>query len=343
MQELWGSKVKIEIPPSVFPSPQKISELDDLFHNPTHGFFPSTFEQQKLHYRKYLPAQKPKAIVIWQHGIHGHSGYGMKRSTGQYTNLALRARMYIKAGIALYCCDQLGHGFSEGARFVIPNGDWNINVQDLISFTKFAASEHEDDIPLFVSGDSYGACLAIHAGRHFQNVPQDAPKAFVGLVLNAPAIVPDLPPAPVVFLLRYALAPLFPTWTPFFMPNPVSADRIWKDEEPRKYFSDDDKMYGLSNSGRPFCLATATGCLEAVETLQAKVIPGFNVPFSINHGDCDYSIKLSGSEFMMQHSETKEGDKVLNVIQGGYHDLYSGLDAEEIESKQIEWILTRIS
>lgn len=342
MRELWGKNVNNEIPDDVFPSAKIIAEFDETFHHPEHGFLLSTHDGKKLHYRRYLPqnGSKPKAIVVWQHGIHGSSGYGMKRSDGLYTNVALRARLCDEAGIALYCQDQLGHGFSEGRRFLIPGGDWTINRDDLANFAKFAASMHDDGTPLFVSGDSYGACLAIHVGRYLQDHPDEAPKGFRGLALNSPAIVGDLPPAPVVFLLQYCLAPFFPAWTPFFMPHPVSAERIWKDEEARAYHSDDDQSYGLSRGGKPFCLGTAVGLLKALEAVR-EIIPGLTVPFCINHGDEDLGVPLAGSEYMMMHAKTDKKDKTLNVVKGGYHDLYSGADAKELMSEQIEWILSR--
>ena len=81
---------------------------------------------------------------------------------------------------------------------MIPSGNWKINRDDLVKFAKLAASEHDEGTPLFIIGDSYGGCLAIHAARYFQDNPSEAPKGFTGILLNAPAVIGDIPPAPVV-------------------------------------------------------------------------------------------------------------------------------------------------
>lgn len=265
----------------------------------------------------------------------------MKRKDGSFTGFALRCRMMTKAGFAVYAHSQLGHGYSEGTRFLIPGGNWKINRDDLIKFANMAAAEHEENTPLFLAGDSYGGCLSLHAAREFQNNPETAPKGFIGCCLNAPAIFGDLPPKPVVLFLRYGLAPLFPAWTPFFMPHPVNPDRIWKEEESRIYHT--TRTHGLGKNGEPFCLGTAAGLLGAIETVQADVCPGFSVPFTINHGTKDYSVPLAGSEYLMEKSATPPEDKVLNKIEGGFHDLYSEKEGPEYMQKEIDWINGQIS
>ena len=111
----------------------------------------------------------------------------------------------------MYSHNKLGHGFSEGKQFYIPNGDWKINRGDLVAFTKLAASEHPKGTPLILSGDSYGGCLAFHATHVFQIDPSNAPTGFVGCALNCPAFDGDMPAWPVKAALRYVLQPMAPT------------------------------------------------------------------------------------------------------------------------------------
>lgn len=125
------------------------------------------------------------------------------------------------------------------------------------------------------------------------------------------------------------------------MPHPVSSDRIWKDEEPRSYY--DGGNDGLSLGGTPFSLGTALGLLTGLEAAQAEAIPGFKVPFSINHGDKDESVLMDGSIFMMEKSDTPAEDKVLNKIEGGYHDVYSEKEAEQSMMLEIKWINEQIA
>ena len=184
-----------------------------------------------------------------------------------------------EAGIAVYSFDGLGHGFSEGTRFYIPDGRWQIYRDDLVAFCRMAGSDF-GEVPLFVSGDSFGGCLALHAAHYFQEHDAERPANFIGCSLNCPAIDADLPPKPVELLLRYGLAPFFPTWTPFFMPHPITSERIWRDLEVREYFSNPAEMHGLSTGGVPFCLGTAVGLLLSLKEAQ-HISNSFRLPFHI--------------------------------------------------------------
>lgn len=340
---LWGHEdLNIEIPEDVFPDEAWLKKKDELFDNPEHGFFESCHEGKKLHYRKNLPPKGTpvRAIVVHQHGIHGQSGFGMQKSDGSYSDMALRVRVMNAKGYAVYAHDQLGHGFSEGERFYIPNGDWTVNRDDLVRFAQLAASEHPEGTPLFLNGDSYGGCLAFHASYVFQEHPEKTPKGFLGCALNCPAFDGDLPPWPVEKFLRYVLKPMCPRWTPFFMPHPITADRVWKEVEAREYYQSDRR--GLSRGGVPFCLGTASGLVDALRTSQG-FFSSFSVPFHINHGSDDYGVPMTGSQKLYQLSKTPASEKELNIIADGYHGLFSQLDAEDTMGNEVAWMEKRMA
>mmetsp|Transcript_34593 Transcript_34593/g.81549 ORF Transcript_34593/g.81549 Transcript_34593/m.81549 type:complete len:354 (-) Transcript_34593:28-1089(-) len=339
--DLWGhTNLDIEIPEDIFPDEAWLEEKDVLFEHPQHGFFESCHQGKRLHYRKNLPPKGTpiRAIIVWQHGIHGESGFGMKCADGRYTDMALRIRRMNAKGYAVYSHDQLGHGFSEGERFYIPKGDWKINRDDLVTFALLAADDHPEGTPLILAGDSYGGCLAFHVAHVFQTESQGpAPKGFVGCALNCPAFDGDFPILPVTLFLRYCLAPCFPRCTPFFMPHPITSERIWKEPEARAFYTDKANLHGLKKGGEPFCLGTAVGLVSAIETAQA-IIPTFNVPFHINHGSDDYGVPLRGSQQCFKFSKTPRSEKELNIIPDGYHGLFSQLDSEETLQHEIDWI-----
>jgi len=344
LYNLWGeSGLDIEIAEDVFPNDEWLRDQDELFDHPEHGWFESVHQNKRLHYRKNLPSggiKQVKAIVVWHHGICGQSGFGMKIAD-RYTDQALRIRQMANAGIAVYSFDGLGHGFSEGSRFYIPGGRWQIFRDDLVAFCRLASEDFDDDggaVPLFVSGDSYGGCLALHAAHHFQENDAERPPGFVGCSLNCPSIEADLPPKPVELFLRYGLAPFFPTWTPFFMPHPITSERIWKEPEAREYFSDPEKSHGLWRGGVPFCLGTAVGLLASLKEAQ-RISHSFRLPFHISHGDQDYGVPLSGSQHLYNNSKTPVEKKSLNIVVGGYHGMFSQPDAKDILGHEIRWIL----
>lgn len=155
------------------------------------------------------------------------------------------------------------------------------------------ASKHDEDIALFLIGESYGSTLAILAARQFQDDPSSGPKNFDSIMVTAPAIKADMPPYPVYFTVRYLLAPPFPRATPFFMPNPISPERIWEDPEVLAIRTESKELQ-VDGSGKPFCLGTAVGLTVALETAREKAIPGFNQPYLILHGTDDFGIPICG-------------------------------------------------
>lgn len=333
---LWGTDVKLARSKETAPNKKEMQEMEQMLTNPTHGFF-ETSTGEKMHYLKYLPEgqTKPKGVCVFQHGIGAYCGK-------EY--MPTLAHIMKTNGFALYVPDMIGHGFSEGCRFYIPKGDWSSNRDGLESFTKFASSEHEKGTPLFLAGESYGGCLTIHIARMWQNNPERAPPGFGGIFLVAPAIIGDLPPRIVTFVLRYFLAPLFPRWIPFFMPNPVSPDRIWKDEKIRKrYTSERALSMGLHIGGRPFRLGTAVGLLSALEEVRETAIPGLTIPFAVAHGTDDICVPIAGTEFLLEHARTPEDDRAVHRVVGGYHDIFSEETREETMMFFMKWMNDRIS
>ncbi len=323
--------------------------MDEDTGGPNHGYFQTP--QGKLHYREYLPDTGDiKAVCVWQHGIQANSGTCVKltnvnpdgSTSISYTNIGLMSRKLKSNQIALYALDMLGHGFSEGTRFYIPKGDYKINRDAFESFARFVSDKHQG-FPLFLMGDSYGGCLALHTARLWQDASDHPVPDFKGVCLNAPAIVGDLPPLPITLFLRHVVAPLFPKATPFFMPHPIHPERIWRDPEVLKGMTSNEVLeLKLSAGAVPFCLGTASGLVKSLEDVQSSVIPGFNVPFSVCHGTHDFGVKLEGTEFLVKNCATKEEDREVRIADGALHDLMSDPTRVENLDFHISFILSRI-
>jgi alpha-beta hydrolase superfamily lysophospholipase len=121
-----------------------------------------------------------------------HGGKACVLKDGRKLNTSLVADTFMKEGYAFYAFDLYGHGFSEGTRLLIP-GTWKTNFDDYRHFCNLVASLHDDNIPLFLMGESYGCTLTIHVAKHFQENPSSGPKSFDSIILTAPAIIGDLP------------------------------------------------------------------------------------------------------------------------------------------------------
>jgi len=146
----------------------------------------------------------------------------------------------------------------------------------------------------------------------------------------------------VVFILRYLLRPLRPKWTPFFMPNPVSPDRIWRDPEALAIREDVRyKEILIDGSGKPFSLGTGTNLLGATEAIR-KLIPGLSVPFCVCHGTKDEAVKIEGTDYLMDSAATPKADRACLRVDGAYHDLLGDPSAEEVMKFIVEWTNQRV-
>ncbi len=340
--DIFGGKgINIEIPKDVFPTKEELDLMEELVPGGEHGWFESSYKKSRLHYQSWVPKGEVKGVVVFCHGVCSNCCKGTVVD-GQKLSTSLLVDSFHHKGIAFYTFDYLGHGFSEGTRFFIP--DWNVNKQDIVSFCILAANKHSKDIPFFLSGDSYGGCLAVHVARQFQDNPELGPPNFDSILLTAPAIIGDLPPFPKYQILRYGLAPLFPTWTPFFMPNPVAPDRMWRHPEVLKERTSQRYLeMGLDGSGLPYRLGTALNLVIALDEVRKTAIPGLSVPFCTVHGTADDGVPMEGSIYLLENSATPEEDREFHAIEDARHDIFADLLAEEAMSHWMTFVQKRMN
>jgi alpha-beta hydrolase superfamily lysophospholipase len=339
---LWGKQVELDIPKQVFPTDAELQAMESTMPQCQHGWFESTSGLQ-LHYRKFLPsAEKLKGVVVYQHGIQTHSGKSfVMKETGRKLNMALMSERLLKAGYAVYGLDMLGHGYSEGDRWYIP--DWVVNRDDLDNFAHFVSAQHAN-VPLFLEGESYGGTLVLHVAKKWQLDSNHAPNEFAGIILSGPAIMADVPPFPVYVLLRYVLAPAYPKWIPFFMPNPISPDRIWVDEKVRAlHVAPRNKEMCIDGSGRPFRLGTAVNMLHALELARSTIIPGLNVPFCVIHGVKDEGCPVEGTYYLDEIAETAAEDRSYHRLEKAYHDLLGDPAAEQTMEYMVDFMNKQVA
>ena len=189
---LWGNEVDLELPKETFPTDDEIKSMEEIMSNCEHGYFDgSTRHSKKLHYRKWKPttdskhSDNPKGVCVFHHGIHGESGQAISVDGKKY-GTALLVEFLIESGYILYSLDMLGHGYSEGERYFIPDSDWSIGRDDLRSFAMFAVGQEDSELPFFLMGESYGACLVLHVARQWMDDPDYAPSNFRGICILSP-------------------------------------------------------------------------------------------------------------------------------------------------------------
>lgn len=129
-----------------------------------------TEDDVRLPVKAWLPAQRPRAILI---AVHGFDDYSQA--------FAYMAPYLIKQGIAVYAYDQRGFGDTPN-RGLWPGTDKL--VQDLRQFTAVIKRSHPNT-PLYWLGHSMGAAVVILAAAGRDERPVD------GLILAAPAVWGD--------------------------------------------------------------------------------------------------------------------------------------------------------
>lgn len=174
---------------------------------------------------------------------------------------------------------------------------YQTNVDDLFNFVTLVGQDLPDT-PIMIMGESYGVTLSLHAAAYFQDKQQrelgitaSALAARIdSIILTSPAIEVDTPAFPVLQVLT-GFASIFPRWTPFFMPNPVSPDQIWRD--PQVLDLRTNPAYAgnsIDGSGLKLRLGTAVAVLQAVEDVRNIVIPSLRLPFLTLHGTADEAV-----------------------------------------------------
>jgi len=309
-----------------------------------HGSFTNA-RGYRLHYRLWSLNQDfegLRGVIVHHHGIQGHCNRdGVTDSAGKLCGDCGFAKACLQRDFALCQLDAQGHGWSEGPRFNL-EAQYLPYIDDLEDFAS-KVKELLPPVPLLLAGESWGGANVLHLSCRWQRNPSTAPARWQGTLLFSPAVEGKLPPAPVVFTLRHCCAPCCPDSRPFFMPHPVHADSIWRDEKVKaRATSDEDTMGG---GGMPFKLGTATALLKEIEDL-APMIPEISFPFAVVASVNDVAIDTAGSENLFKNSKTSAADKAStldeNKFQEAFHDVLCDPESEQILAWALDWAESRL-
>src|SRR5262245_26046054 len=244
-------------------------------------------------------AERPRALIAIVHGLGEHAGrYGALAS-------ALVDRRFTVVSL-----DLPGHGETTG-----PRGDassW-VALRDLVIPAMFTVTRgmpgQPPDLPVVLLGHSMGGLLALdYALAH--------PKGLLGLVLSAPAIKSDPPPA-----WKVALARMVKTIAPTVaFPDGISEAAISRDPEVRQRREDDPLVHGKITPRLYF------GLVEARRRVMAEA-RRLAVPTLIVQGAADRVIDPTGS--LELSGLAPHGMVRLLTYRDGFHEVFNDLDREQ--------------
>jgi acylglycerol lipase len=259
-------------------------------------------------YRWSSPA--PRGRVLLQHGY----GEYAERFVHRYHELIPHL---LAAGFDVYAIDLRGHGRSEGRR-------GSLDVREAARHHLAAKRALTGDGPLLLFGHSLGGLITAHT------VVAD-PARVAAVLLTSPALPKSAGPVLRGFAgLLATIAPHAPA--PLRAAPPSSLSRLVDNAD---LYANDPLIY----KGRLTTLTARTSLVVAADVWRGAGC--WTIPTLILHGTDDRSTDPDGSRRLFD--AIASGDKTLEVVEGGYHELLNDLDRDRIRALILNWMHAHVA
>ena len=266
-------------------------------------------------------AKDPRALLLLVHGFGEHSGrYGR-------TIEFLRGR-----GITVAAYDLRGHGTAPGPRAKVAmetHIEDNLAARDaLVEWSRSADANGSDALPRLLMGHSMGGLIA---GESALRRPWD----LKGLVLSSPGLVvgEDTPAA-----LR-AVAPVIGRLLPFLPVEKLDAREISRVPEYVEDYNTDPLVH---HGGVP---ALSAGTLLAGGRRLLERSPALRLPTLVLNGGADTITSPTGARRFAQVAGSAHDPRpeiTYREFEGGKHELFNDLCADEAYAALGEWLDARL-
>ena len=295
-------------------------------------------------------SEQMRPFVVFLHGIGAHVNRVPRNESGNVLGDEYVAKYFLRKGFNFYSFDMEGHGFSQGERIYIK--DFKSYMADAEQFLELVKRRSPKGTPYFLMGESFGGALSVALGAKLWGINDkniNVFKDFKGVLLIAPAISVDMPSPVIVFILRYLLAPLMPKATPFFMPQPLSASKIWEDKSIADWCLEEDT---LGNGREKLKLGTAFQVVLLMEYVQNLIKAGkVSFPWAVVQADNDLITPIEGANLLLNFSipyievtknKLKKNANKMLTIKAGYHDLLTSKQSDMILAFLTTWAKERL-
>jgi alpha-beta hydrolase superfamily lysophospholipase len=260
---------------------------------------------QRIHTIRWLPADKPKAIILLVHGIAEHSG--------RYRHVAERLT---QNGYAIYALDHRGHGQSEGVRAHF--GSMDQPVADLEQYYQQVKIANPD-AKIFVYGHSMGSLISLLFVLKYQS-------ELAGWICTGSTLHLDkLAPAPLL-----AFGKLARHIAPKFHLLPLDAQGISRDPAIVAAYNNDPLV-----ERKPTRINIAVSLTVASQQARERLAE-LTLPILILHGGADTITPPSGSSYLYEHAGS--ADKTLKIYEGLYHEVHNEPEKEQVLDDIAEWL-----
>jgi len=262
-----------------------------------------------LYYQCWLPAKRPKAVLLVVHGFAEHSG--------RYINLV---NHFVPKGYAVYGLDHRGHGKSEGLQGYVERFSYYLG--DLKIFFDIIRGKH-GNTKIFIIGHSMGGTIATAYAVHHQD-------EFDGLILSGVGLkaAVSLPPALII------AARIFSLLLPKIGIAVFDASAISQDKAVVDAYVNDPLVYRGKVRAR-----LGAELVRMTQELPHQM-PKIALPILIMHGTVDRLSDPKGSELLYERVSSK--DKTLKLYDGFYHEIFNEPKREQVFKDVETWLVAHI-
>ena len=264
----------------------------------------------KLHVTHWLPAGRPRAIVLLAHGYAEHAG--------RYDHVAKRLT---GAGYALYAIDHWGHGRSDGTPGFVPRfSAFTDGMAELLTLVEV----NHADTPRLLLGHSMGGLIATLFLIERQ-------QAFVAAALSGPAILPAAPPSRFTVWISRFLSRFFPRLGVLAL----DASGVSRDPAVVAAYQADPLVYPGKIGAR-----LGKEFMDAMAAAKAGA-PTITLPILIQHGEADRLTAPDGSRYLFEH--VSSADKTLKIYPGLFHEIYNEPEQDAVLDDLLGWFDAHIA
>jgi lysophospholipase len=258
----------------------------------------------RLHVVHWLPAGRPRAVVLLAHGYAEHGG--------RYGHVA---RRLTDAGYAVYAIDHWGHGLSDGVSGFVPRfSAFTDGIAELLTLVEV----NHGDTPRLLLGHSMGGLISTLFLIERQ-------QAFVAAALSGPAIVPAAPPSRFTVWISRFLSRFFPHLGVLSL----DANGVSRDPAVVAAYRADPLVYTGKIGAR-----LGKEFMDAMAAAQAGA-PKITLPILFQHGSDDSLASVAGSQYLFDH--VGSADKVLKIYPGLFHEIYNEPERDAVLDDLIAW------
>jgi alpha-beta hydrolase superfamily lysophospholipase len=268
----------------------------------------------RLYWQRYVPDDKPRAELLFVHGLAEHSG--------RYSHVM---HYFAQEGFDCWALDYRGHGKSPGLRVHVDRFDEFL--LDIAAAHRLVRAE-QTRLPLYLVGHSQGGLLVL---RHVLTQP-DGAEGIDGIIVSSPFLGMHPNAAPSAPL--HVVANIVSTFSPKLMFSKVAEPKFLSRNPAVAEAYVNDPLVSNTVSARWF-----TEVLRAQADTLARA-PNLALPALVMQSGDDRLADPAATRAWVAAAPAELVDYV--EWDGLYHEMFNEPEKEQVFEKMEEWLAKRL-